>query len=208
MIPIKKMCFGLLFLSFLLYGVCGAAETFAANIQGSVNVEGGKKLRNLVVYLEPVGSSAATVSPKNHTVTQKGRLFQPPFMVVSVGDTIKYLNDEKRDFDHNIYSLGQVRKFDLGLGGRGSTLEITFTHSGKVNYFCSVHKRMEGRLLVVPSTHYTTLKEPGTFLLSNIPEGKWKLQVFVTHRRYKFDPVMIDSSSGGINNLNLNVVKK
>ncbi len=203
----KTMSTGLLVLS-LLWGVWGVAETLAATLQGSVSVEGGKKLRNLVVYLEPAGASSETPSPKFHKVSQKGRIFQPPFLVVTVGDTVQYLNNEKRDLDHNIYSLGQVRKFDLGLGGRGSMLEITFIHPGKVNYFCSVHKRMEGRLLVVPSRHFTVLKEPGDFSLAGIPEGKCKLQVYVIHRRYKFDPVVIEAGSGSLKKLQLNVVKK
>ena len=52
-------------------------------------------------------------------------------VVVTLGDTIQYLNDEDKEIDHNIYSLSRPLPFDLGLGERGSILEMDLKKTGQ-----------------------------------------------------------------------------
>lgn len=180
-----------------------------SHLKGTVSVEGGKKLRNLVVYLERVGGPVKSPAV-NHKIRQKGREFHPFLTVILAGDTIQYLNDEDKEIDHNIYSLSDVAHFDLGLGSRGSVLEYTFARQGKLNFFCSVHKRMDGRVIILPSRFFSILEQPGSFILTDVPPGKWKINIFVFHKRFKglSKEFNIKAKGDGEISLDLKVVRK
>ena len=139
---------------------------------------------------------------------QKGRQFNPNLIVVSPGDKIQFLNDEDREIDHNIYSLSRLKNFDLGLGERGSVLEVKLDKKGSGNFYCSVHKLMEGRIISLNTRHFAILEKPGSFILPNVPAGEWILKVFVLHRRYKSDPIKITLDKSSHENVELKVVKK
>ena len=62
-------------------------------------------------------------------------------------------NDEEREIDHNVYSLSEGNKFDIGLAPRGESDLVQFDSPGIVKFFCSVHKNMEGTIVVVPRPH-------------------------------------------------------
>ncbi len=190
-------------LTFVLF-----AKAEAHHISGEVKVEGGKNLKNLVVYLVPAEPSNILRDPVVHKIMQKGRRFSPDLIVVSPGDKVQFLNDEDREIDHNIYSLSKLKNFDLGLGEKGSVLEVTVDKNGSGNFYCSVHKLMEGRLVSLNTRHFVVLDKPGSFILPNIPQGNWILKMYVSHRRYKFTPINISVTGSSHEAVELKVVKK
>ena len=206
--PILKSLFILCVTTVFLVAGEGVGES-RSHLKGTVSVEGGKKLRNLVVYLERVGGSMK-FSAKSHQIRQKGRQFQPFLTVILAGDTLQYLNDEDKEIDHNIYSLSNTATFDLGLGPKGSVLEHTFVRQGKLNFFCSVHKRMEGRVIILPTRFFSILEQPGSFILTDVPPGKWKINILVLHKRFKSlsKEINIDAKGDGDISLDLKVVRK
>ncbi|MZH02516.1 MAG: hypothetical protein F3745_03710 [Nitrospinae bacterium] len=200
---LKRLFLFSVLLPFVLF-----ARVEAHHISGEVKVEGNKGLKNLIVYLEPAETSNTRLKPVVHKVMQKGRRFSPDLLVVSPGDKIQFLNDEDREIDHNIYSLSKLKNFDLGLGEKGSVLEVTVDKSGSGNFYCSVHKLMEGRLVSLNTRHYVVLEKPGSFILPNIPPGKWTVKMYVSHRRYKFTPINISVTDSSHEAVELKVVKK
>ena len=184
----------------------GSAE--ADHVSGKILVEGGKELKNLIVYLELTEPSQIKLEPRIHKVMQKGRRYNPDLIVVSPGDKIQFLNDEDREIDHNIYSLSKFKNFDLGLGERGSVLEIEIDNIGSGNFYCSVHRMMEGRIVSINTRHFAILEKPGNFILPNIPPGNWVAKVIVFHKRYKSIPINISLSGKAHENIELKVVKK
>ncbi len=184
------------------------ADTHAETLRGIVEVEGHKALKNLIVYLAPETPKQVVVSPLHHQVSQKGRTFNPDLVVMVPGDTIQWLNDEDREIDHNVYSLNKVKTFDLGLHERGSIMELTVNKIARLTYFCSVHKRMEGRLIVLPSRYFTVLETPGTFILPNVPRGNWTLRAVVFHRRYTSEAVQVSVGAQPVKDVVLTIVKK
>jgi plastocyanin len=161
----------LFYTSFILFTLFGVAQ--AHHLSGKIEVEGGKNLKNLIIYLEPADSSKLKLEPKLHKILQKGRQFNPDLLVVSPGDKVQFLNDEDREIDHNIYSLSRLKNFDLGLGERGSTLEVTIDKNGSGNFYCSVHKLMEGRMISLNTRYFTVLERPGNFIFTKY--SLWKL---------------------------------
>ena len=179
----------------------------AASVSGKLKVYGGKKLKNIIVFLEPANKKAAD-AVKKYKVTQKGRVFDPAVTVVIAGSEVIFINDEGREIDHNIYSLSRTRKFDVGLVSKGSELVVDFPNPGIVKYYCSVHKNMGGTIIVVPSPFYTLLDKPGTFTLENVPEGEWKLNAAVSHRRYSASPVDVAVSGASVDSVILQISRK
>ena len=194
------------YITIFFFALSGLSQ--AHHLSGKIEVEGGKNLKNLIIYLEPADSSKLKLEPKLHKITQKGRQFNPDLLVVSPGDKVQFLNDEDREIDHNIYSLSRLKNFDLGLGERGSILEVTIDKNGSGNFYCSVHKLMEGRMISLSTRHFIVLEKPGSFKLPDITSGDWVVKVFIFHRRYKAIPVNIKLNAASHEDIELKVVKK
>ncbi|HEY5717673.1 MAG TPA: hypothetical protein VIS52_04205, partial [Motiliproteus sp.] len=150
-------------------GLLACGELHAANFTVAGNISSDLPLAPIIVYLEPHHPSPAP--PQTHQVHQQGRQFHPALQIIKVGDQVDWINDETRDIDHNIYSLNQVHSFDLGLGPRNSRLSQQFEQAGSLTYFCSVHKNMEGKLVILPSRFFTEVDASGRFLIADVPAG-------------------------------------
>ena len=194
------------FLTLLFF--CAVKPAFGnQTVSGVVSVQGNKALSNIIVYLEDKNGNNSG-SNSTHEVVQKRLRFRPGLNIVVQGDLVKFLNAENREIDHNVYSLSGVKTFDLGLAERGSKLEMTFDKPGVLNYYCSVHKLMEGRMVVLPTRHYVKLEKPGPFEITGAPSGDWVLKAIIFHRRYKAKPLDVSISDKDVTNLNLSIIKK
>ena len=180
--------------------------SYAVSLSGQV--EAPSRVKKLIIYLSSENKLDNKQPLIKHSVSQKDTRFSDSLLIIESGDSIEWSNDETKEIDHNIFSLSPLNRFDLGLGAKGSTLSQVFNETGVLNYYCSVHKEMEGKVVVLPNRYYQFLKQPGGFKIENIPEGQWTLNVIVFHRRYKVDPVKITLGKEGINNLNLKVIKR
>jgi hypothetical protein len=63
---------------------------------------------------------------------------------------VKFLNDESRMVEHNVFSNAPAKRFDLGLFGPGENRMVTFDKPGPVFLYCSIHKFMDGVVVRVP----------------------------------------------------------
>ncbi len=185
----------------------GPRSAYGASVSGEIKVAGGKKLKNLIVFLELVNEKTVPAVDEK-VVSQKGRIFDPRVTVIVAGGKIVFHNNEERNIDHNVYSLSRTRKFDIGLAGKDSKLTVDFPKPGIVKYYCSVHKNMEGTIVVLPSPYYAIVDEPGPFTIENVPAGEWKLNASISHHRYAVDPVDVAITDAPVENLSLHVVKK
>lgn len=189
-------------LTYLLALPQSAAQTVSGHVDAPLQV------KQLVVYVEADDAVKTNQAQKTHVISQKETEFHSPLTVVTAGDKVQWSNDESKEIDHNIFSLSPLTSFDLGLGEKGSTLEQVFKNTGVVNYYCSVHKNMEGKIIVLPNRFYQVLDQPGDFLIDNLPEGNWTLNAVVLHLRYKAEPIKLTVGKAPLTNLTLKIVKK
>jgi len=91
---------------------------------------------------------AARLSAATHTVTIAGFAFQPPSLTISVGDTVRWVNQD---------AVGHTTTCDLTGGpvcgfspllGQGGTFQFTYTQPGTFPYHCSPHPFMRGTVTV------------------------------------------------------------
>lgn len=73
-------------------------------------------------------------------VGQKNKAFTQKTLVVKVGDTVSFKNEDA--FFHNVFSLSDAKLFDLGSYPQGVARDVTFDVAGEVEVECAVHPEM------------------------------------------------------------------
>ena len=81
------------------------------------------------------------VHAADHLVDQKDKQFSKKAIKVKVGDTVTFRNSDP--FAHNVFSLSDVKGFDLGSYPQGQSKTVTFDKPGKVEVECSIHPTMQ-----------------------------------------------------------------
>jgi hypothetical protein len=131
-----------------------------------------------VVWLEPQpGTPALPFPPRGqYTLLQKNRTFTPHLQVIPVGSVVQFPNADP--FFHNVFSLFDGKRFDLGLYEAGSSKSVTFSTEGVSYIFCNIHPEMSAVVLSL-STPLYAVAENDAFVLRNLPSGDYTLHVWV-----------------------------
>ena len=82
---------------------------------------------------------------KEHLVDQQSKSFRMTgqkieTMTINAGDTIRFKNEDP--FFHNIFSLSDLKTFDLGSFPKGQSKTVNFDTAGKVEVECAIHPEM------------------------------------------------------------------
>jgi plastocyanin len=89
---------------------------------------------------------AAKDAPASHVITIEGMKFSPDAVRVHVGDRIEFKNADL--VPHTATAKG-ANGFDSGLIKAGESWTFAPTKPGSLNYACSFHPTMTGRIVVV-----------------------------------------------------------
>jgi plastocyanin len=157
-------------------------------IQGAIKLPQAALVSEIVVYLSP--GEGQFISPPTDvaSISQKGAKFRPALLVICVGQTVNFLNDEDRPIEHNVFSNSPAMQFDLGLFEPGQKRSVTFDKPGAVLLYCSVHRHMDGVIYVAPSPYFCVASGDNDNLkyeIDGVPPGKWIVQSWQHRRRYR-----------------------
>jgi len=88
---------------------------------------------------------SATANAADFTVDQKDKSFQMngkkiDHLTIKVGDTVHFRNEDP--WFHNIFSLSDVKTFDLGSYPKGQSKAVTFDKPGEAEIECAIHPVM------------------------------------------------------------------
>jgi plastocyanin len=131
-----------------------------------------------VAWLTPVGDDApstAPSAPRTYRMVQKNKKFDPHLLVVPVGSNVEFPNQDP--FFHNVFSLYNGKRFDLGLYETGSERGVRFDREGVSYIFCNIHPEM-GAVILALSTPYYAISREGTITIPHVPEGRYTLNVW------------------------------
>jgi plastocyanin len=134
-----------------------------------------------VIWLKPVQGDAPPVPAGKYTLLQKNKTFMPHLLVVPVGSTVSFPNADP--FFHNVFSLFDGRRFDLGLYEAGSTRTVMFSREGVSYIFCNIHPDMSAAVLSLTTSYFSPADSNGNFHILNVPEGDYELHMWVEGRR-------------------------
>src|ERR1019366_9401045 len=97
-------------------------------VSGRVVAEGGGNL----------SPASSTVVPPMHAVLKKkNKAFEPHLIVVTKGSTADFPNRDP--WFHNVFSLFNGKRVDLGLYEAGTSRTVHFDREGVSYIFCNIH---------------------------------------------------------------------
>jgi plastocyanin len=132
-----------------------------------------------VAWLTPLaGTQVASFTPQGrYTLLQKNRTFTPHLQVIPVGAAVQFPNADP--FYHNVFSLFEGKRFDLGLYEAGSSKSVTFSREGVSYIFCNIHPEMSAVVLALSTPLYAEADSSDSFVLHGIAPGEYKLHLWI-----------------------------
>lgn len=100
-------------------------------------------------------------------LVQRNKSFEPHVLVVPVGSVVEFPNQDP--FFHNVFSLFEGKRFDLGLYEAGTTRNVVFDKPGISYIFCNIHSEMSAVVIAVGSPYYGISDQRGRVSIPNVP---------------------------------------
>jgi plastocyanin len=165
---------------FLAVTVCAQAQQ---PLKAHVDLtRGGRHLKdssNAVVWLRPIGVSVDAPHQKATEIpqlVQKDKSFHPSLLVIPAGGKVEFPNRDP--FFHNVFSLFEGKRFDLGLYESGSTRFVQFDKPGISFIFCNIHAQMTAVVIALATPYYAVSDAKGDVTIPNVPPGRYEVQFF------------------------------
>lgn len=160
--------------------LCSVAHGQQLTVTGKIALEGGKSSggTQTVVWLAPLGSAAETtpVVPMHATLAQKNKAFEPHLLVVTRGSSVEFPNRDP--WFHNVFSLFNGKRFDLGLYEAGSSRTVHFDREGVSFIFCNIHPEMSAVVVVLATPYFALTGKQRDFSIAGVPAGTYMLHVW------------------------------
>jgi len=170
----------------LLLTLVGFASAQGVTVTASVALRDNAKpsqaargAGNVVVWLTPMegtvipGVEQASPLPR---LVQKNKSFQPHVLVVRVGSLVEFPNRDP--FFHNVFSLFEGKRFDLGLYEAGTTRNVLFDKPGISYIFCNIHAEMSAVVIAVNTPYYGISDRRGQIVIPRVTPGKYISRVW------------------------------
>jgi plastocyanin len=127
-----------------------------------------------VVYLENMPRGMAGEFIERHArLDQRGERFVPHIVAIGVGGTVDFPNSDATF--HNVFSLSDVRSFDLGRYATGKSKSVKFDKPGIVRVFCDIHAHMSAFIFVFAHPYFSVTDAQGHFRIDGVPAGTHSL---------------------------------
>ncbi|MGA2810666.1 MAG: hypothetical protein ABSG16_04655 [Candidatus Acidiferrum sp.] len=138
--------------------------------------------QEVVIWLKPLEHPATrdagvrAAPAKRPVLVQKDKSFEPHLLVVEVGTSVDFPNRDP--FFHNVFSLFDGKRFDLGLYEAGATNTVRFDRLGVSFLFCNIHPQMSAVVVAVDTPYFGKSDRAGHITITDVPEGRYELHVW------------------------------
>src|SRR5262245_20344873 len=132
----------------------------------------------VVVWLRPLDPVPVSSSsqPKRLKLVQSHKTFEPHVLVVQVGSVVDFPNYDP--FFHNVFSLFEGKRFDLGLYEAGTSRSVIFNRAGISYIFCNIHPEMSAVVIALKTPYFGISDRKGSIVISHVPAGMYQLDVW------------------------------
>ena len=151
--------------------------TAKVDVRRSRTTSGGQS--HVVVWLSPMGAAGRISSPapaQHPQLVQKNKSFEPHLLVVPVGSVVEFPNRDP--FFHNVFSLFDGKRFDLGLYEAGTTRLVHFDKPGVCYIFCNIHSEMSAVVVVLDTPYYGIADNSGAVTIPAVPPGRYMMHIW------------------------------
>jgi len=157
------------------------AKVEIRTLAAAASAEAQKTPRNsseVVVWLTPLDRPASPVDlpAKRPQLVQRNKSFEPHLLIVPVGSTVDFPNRDP--FFHNVFSLFDGKRFDLGLYEAGASNSVRFDRSGVSLLFCNIHPEMSAVVVALNTPYYSVSDSAGNISIKNVPEGRYEVHAW------------------------------
>lgn len=156
-----------------------AQQSLKAHVELTRN---GHRLKNdseAVLWLTPMGAKIEPLRQNPSQIpqlVQRNKSFHPNLLVIPVGGKVEFPNRDP--FFHNVFSLFEGKRFDLGLYESGTTRFVQFDKPGISFIFCNIHAQMSAVVIALATPYYGISDARGEVSIADVPPGRYQLQVF------------------------------
>ena len=165
----------------------GCVPVAAQNVElkGKVQLTRNRRQLNdaskVVIWLTPLGTTPAPALPPQQSsqipkLVQKDKSFQPSLLVIPAGGKVEFPNRDP--FFHNVFSLFDGKRFDLGLYESGSTQFVQFDKPGISFIFCNIHAQMSAVVITLNTPYYAISNRRGDISIGGVVPGRYHMHVF------------------------------
>ena len=163
----------------------GVALQAQHEVTARVILESGERhdpeTRAELLWLEPLSPAAKQelkwTPQSSFRLLQKNKMFSPHLLVVPVGAVVAFPNADP--FFHNVFSLFDGKRFDLGLYETGQSRDVHFEGEGISYIFCNIHPGMAAVVIALTTRLWATSGADGGFRIENVPEGTYEAHLWV-----------------------------
>jgi hypothetical protein len=133
---------------------------------------------NIVVWLTPSsGQPTPRLEPNQRLrLIQRHKSFVPHLLIVPVGAVVEFPNQDP--FFHNVFSLFEGKRFDLGLYEAGTTRNVSFDRPGISYIFCNIHAEMSAVVIALNTPYYGVSNRKGEIVIQKVPVGDYIMRTW------------------------------
>jgi len=132
----------------------------------------------------PEDPATAGGAKHRYRMLQQNKTFEPKLLVVPLGSIVDFPNLDP--WFHNVFSLYQGKRFDLGLYQAGAEKEVVFDRPGASFLFCNIHPQMTAVIFTVNSDFFGVSDKAGHILIRHVPAGRYSMHAWYENAAAEF----------------------
>ena len=155
-----------------------AVDAGAGTVRGRVAVvdKDGRPASDAAEAVVWIDGPKVRPRPAGAKIVMKGKAFAPRIVVVPVGSSVEFPNDDP--VFHNVFSVSGENRFDLDLYKRPKSGVARFEKPGLVRVYCNIHPQMSAFVLVRDNPFWARPAADGSFAIDDVPAGDWVVRAW------------------------------
>ncbi len=109
-------------------------------------------------------------------MASRDKRFEPRVLAVPKGAAVSFPNFDK--IFHNVFSLSEPGRFDLGLYRNGAARTARFEEPGVVRVYCNIHPQMAAYVVVLDGELHAQANADGVATIAAVPAGRHAVKVW------------------------------
>jgi plastocyanin len=177
----RRLVWFILLLPWVVISASGQNAELKGKVQLTKNGRRASDASKVVVWLTPLGTTPVPSVPPQQSsqipqLVQKDKSFHPSLLVIPAGGQVEFPNRDP--FFHNVFSLFDGKRFDLGLYESGTTQFVKFDKPGISFIFCNIHAQMSAVVIALNTPYYAISNARGEVSIGDVVPGRYQMHVF------------------------------